>query len=1056
MSLIGTVHRQAQGAAPHSESPDQGVTLIEVVVAFTVLMIALIPLSYLFTTAVIQAGQSTNQQTALSIAEQWTETLSNVTPPVNSNGEVIVNQNAAPAGPAAGSTTTTAAYSVPGTLLTPTTINVAATTSLATASATYPQSVNVTTIANGVDTITYTGQTVNGSNQITQLTGISGWSAAESIANGALVQQPTAVVPTETKGNTTYTMLAEYEWTTIQGASNGAQPNLCVAGTPQLLKLKVTVSWGPNVDSNNVQDSVVIDYPPSGIQTLGFVALQVNGDSTASDSQGNPWSTRVQAPPVTITQTSGTPIQKTLTIYPDQNGCAFAQVEPGTYTVALNNATSGHPFSNDTYGTPPFVENALGTVSANELTMPQSYSGSATVSVGAVSRLTTSFDQGSIVSTAFPSSSSTEDGVACPGVGVLSCISTGETGNTGVSPPTGTAVLTTFNQATSQWATATLPAGVTRLPSVACATTGATTTKCIAVGYGSSGAVILASPTTSASFTNDTLPGGISSLSQVACPSSSQCVAIGTLTSGAAAVLSGAITAGADTWTADAITGTGTIAGLTNLTCPVAAGGCVATGTTTSPSSGTPIIVSGGFGLGWTAVSPNPTSPLVTLTSLTGIACPSTATSTFCLLTGTISTGPEVVAGTAPAGLGVAAPAWTWKADAFPSGTTVASLNGVTCPSSTKCLLTGRTASAPLVMWGATTPSTSVTFATDTTLPAAVTSITQMTCPSGTACVLIGATATGPAIVSGTIAEPTGADTWASDTIPTVTSGYTLSQLSQVTCWSNTSCAITGAGTNAATQPVAFLLASTGGTTSWSSLGLPGANPALYLGDIDCVPTGTTYCSAVGAGASGAVELVSSTGPAGAWADDTATGLSGLTATGLPVEIGNATLAPSTYQTVVTPGWTTTRPANPLPPLYPFVSGYSMFAGDCQAESNPGLNVAQAATVPGASSSVTIPLGLLSIQVLHTSGTSVGLPYAATLSLVSTTSGSGCGADTYPLQSAGVDGVSRTEVPYGTYTLTIVTAGGTTTVPNVTVGGSSVTVGATSYLLPTPVPERVT
>jgi hypothetical protein len=204
------------------------------------------------------------------------------------------------------------------------------------------------------------------------------------------------------------------------------------------------------------------------------------------------------------------------------------------------------------------------------------------------------------------------------------------------------------------------------------------------------------------------------------------------------------------------------------------------------------------------------------------------------------------------------------------------------------------------------------------------------------------------------------------------------------------------------------------------------------------------------------VELVSSTGPAGAWADETANGLSGLTATGLPIEMDNANLAPNTYQTVVTPGWTTPAPVNPLPPLFPFVSGYSMYAGDCQAESNPGLNVAQASTVPGASSSVTIPLGLVSIQVLHSSGPSVGLPYAATLSLVSTTSGSGCGTDTYPLQSAGVDGVSRTEVPYGTYTLTIVTAGGTTTVTNVTVSGSSVTVGASTTLLPTPVTEKVT
>ena len=178
-----------------------------------------------------------------------------------------------------------------------------------------------------------------------------------------LVTQPTAVVPTETKGNNDLHAARrvrmdhsprDLQWCAAQPL-RGRHP-----AAPQAADDRVV---GAQRRHNNVQDSVVIDYPPSGIQTLGFIALQVNGDSTALDSQGNPWSTRVQAPPVTVTQTSGLPTQKTLTIYPDQNGCAFAQVEPGTYTVALNNATTGQPFSNDTYGSPPFVENALGSVS---------------------------------------------------------------------------------------------------------------------------------------------------------------------------------------------------------------------------------------------------------------------------------------------------------------------------------------------------------------------------------------------------------------------------------------------------------------------------------------------------------------------------------------------------------------------------------------------------------------------------------------------------------------------------------------------------------------------
>ena len=98
------------------------------------------------------------------------------------------------------------------------------------------------------------------------------------------------------------------------------KPNLCTSGTPQLLKLTVTVSWGPNADANQVQDSVMINYPPFGVQTLGFLALQFSGDSTANDAQGNPWSERVAAIPVTFTG------PQVLTLYPDPYGCVFAQV----------------------------------------------------------------------------------------------------------------------------------------------------------------------------------------------------------------------------------------------------------------------------------------------------------------------------------------------------------------------------------------------------------------------------------------------------------------------------------------------------------------------------------------------------------------------------------------------------------------------------------------------------------------------------------------------------------------------------------------------------------
>src|ERR1019366_2903671 len=187
------------------------------------------------------------------------------------------------------------------------------------------------------------------------------------------------------------------------------------------------------------------------------------------------------------------------------------------------------------------------------------------------------------------------------------------------------------------------------------------TNRCIAVGFGSSGAVILSSGTSSASFTADTLPTGVTltTLSKVVCPSSTQCVAIGTTSTGYAAVISGAITASTDTWSNNASNLPNTVVGLSQLVCPTGSGGCIALGTL---AAGTPTIVSGQYGTtGWTASSPNPTSPLVTLSTASNLACPTIATATNCLITGTIASGPVVVVeGSAPAGLATAAPLWTW------------------------------------------------------------------------------------------------------------------------------------------------------------------------------------------------------------------------------------------------------------------------------------------------------------------------------------------------------------------------------------------------------------
>ncbi len=1095
--------------------------------AFTVLMVALVPLSYLFTTSIIQAGQSKNQLQAMSIAEKWVEIASNVTPPVNCNGEAVVDQSVPPVPPTAGSTTV-ASGSNGQNLAAQTTVNVASTTGFMAA----PQTALIATTT-GLQTVTYTAKSA------TTLT-IPLNSGTGTMSTGCPVTQPTT---TESRGGVTYSLKAEYEWTTAQNAGVGAttiaaasnnvilsgattinvvststfaaasvgspqtavvatttgaqtitytgltstsftgvsgatgsgkmatggavsqnsQPDLCTSGTPQLLRMRMQVGWGPNSDSNNVGDSIILNYPPNGIQTLGFIALQFTGDTTALDSQGNPWSERVQAPPVTLTPSIAGQLQS-LTIYPDSYGCAFAQVLPtgagtGTYTVSVANASSGVP-AGSTYGSPSFVSNGTGTVTNHVLQQPvaQSQSG-VTVNIGATTKLAATYplafpgyDQGSIVNLSYPSSTAVEDGLACPGVGQITCISTGQSASG--------AVLTWANQA--NWNNVSLPTAATRIASVACAGT----VECEGVGYnlvgGVSSAVILdANPSTPslATASTGTALTGVTSLTQIACPSATNCVAIGTTATGAVVLTDTISSVGVDSWSAATIPSN--ITGLSSLVCPSAGTGCVALGTTSSPSNGTPIVISGGFGsVGVPAVwsAPSSTSGF-TLSSLSSIACPS---DTGCVATGVGkigagASGPIVIAGQALAGLGGTAMAWT--ADAFPAGTTVASINGLNCASSADCFVLGTgtkgAGTVPLLMYAA--PAASATFANDT-LPTVsgnpVTSLSQMACPSPTVCLLIGATASAPAILTATsVTSPTTADTWTSAAVPSVGSGATLSQVSQLICWSVSSCGITGTGTNASSQPSAFLLASSGGVTTWNSVSLPTATPALYLSDIDCTTSGSpTYCSAAGASATGAVELASSNGPGGAWSDQTPSGLTGNAAQGVPIEINNSNLLPNPYANAVTAGANPNAPS--LPDLYPFNGGYGLFAGDCSTELGAGsFNVSQAPTTPGGSSNVTVPLGLISVQALHASGASVGLPYAGATFKLTSTSAAPCGADVYTLQTAGPDGLSRTEVPYGNYTLSV--TGTSTTTQAVVVGGSSVVAGLTNYQFPAAVPVSV-
>lgn len=1115
--------------------------------AFSVLLVALIPLAYLFTTAVIQAGQSDNQLAGLSIAEGWAETLSNTTPPVNfSTGAVIVDTSEPPSGPAPTFSATVTGSSLGSALNAVSVIHLNSTASFALASAAVPQVANVTTGSGASTLVVPISYTSTAGNTLTCAT--NPCSSATGTMSGAVTQAEIAT-PTETRGGTTYKISSEYEWETAQNTgivtttysggsnlslplgganlpvtsvtnflpatpsspqtakvvtqSNGLQtifytgiqtspslaltgvtggtgtvlpnarvkqnpkPNLCTAGTPQLLKVTVTVSWGPNADQNQVQDSVILNYPPFGVQTLGFIALQFAGDSLAADSQMNPWSERVTAIPV---QFSGPQV---LNLYPDAYGCVFAQVLPGNYSVTVGQPAANVP-PGSTYGSPQFVANAVGgastpagTYTGNVWSPPTSEPvgtvPTLTVNVGAVTRVQgiapsnyPPFDQASTLALNYPSSTAVQDGASCPGAGQITCITSGPSsaGSEQISWTNG-----------STWSSPSLPGGValTRLTWVSCAGSGA----CIGVGYGPNGVVILhaaTSPPALTAYSMTALAGLNASgatLTQVSCPSATQCVAIGTTNTGAGVVLSGTIgtSAATDSWVADTLPTTTT--SLSSLQCPVGATGCVALATTSS----TPVIVSGptagpGAWASWTTPGSGPTS--FTVSALSQLVCPSTTT---CLATGVgrvngAASGPVVLSGAAGgSGFAVAVP---WIADSVP-GTTLTSLSSITCPVPGKCLVAGTGTSGSTTgaffLYGPTAGPMGTEFPLKSS--ATVTALSSVTCPAAGNCVAIGNQTGTPVIFSVVVNAPATADTFTADTVPS--GSGSVASLNGLVCPAASACLISGTGTVAG-NPVGLLIDSgavAGSGTTWSTASLPSTDNVLYFDGIDCTsgPSGT--CTAVGATPTGAVILSSGGGPTGSWSDGTPPGLTGYATQGVPVEINNSLLASGitsnhTYVTAVTAGSVTNVTLLPL--VFPFSNGYNLFAGDCPSEGSNAYALNQAATIPGGIAGstsgmapTTIPLGVLSISV---ASPGTGLPHpGVTLTLKSTPS-AGCGTDSYTLQTSAVDGSSRTEVPFGSYSLYLngsSTAYGTLVVSANSVVLSGATLGNGTYVLPGPV-----
>jgi Tfp pilus assembly protein PilV len=855
---------------------DEGVTLVEVLVAFVLLLITVLPLTFLLTSAVSSAADSRQKEAALQLADSWVEILSNSSLPTTSEGAVITNS---------------------------------------------PQ-----------DPSTFPG-----------------------------ISSSTTSIPKSTLAGTTFAVTANF---TTQSVDNEGQSDLCQSGQPPsqshpaVILLQVTVSW--NNGHNSVTDTTAVDYPQPGLQTQGFLAVQLT-NSGSPDVLGNSASDRLAAVPITLTETAQgnatdpwISSSHALTLNPDQNGCVFAQVPVGTYTVSAGQPTSGKPKTFTDYsGYPPFV-----TTSGNS-------SDTATTSVTVTAESTVqlnAFDEGITSAISYASSSAVDGGVSCPGTSSITCVTTGN-GATGASAAWG--------GTGSTWSSTTFP-NVTTLSQVAC-TSGSSPT-CVWVGYNGSGGVIRTTSSDLGTTSADHMPTGvtITDVTQVACPSANGCYALGT-TSGGPVLLAGAVGQ-------------------------------------TSPQSDT-----------WTVAAP----PATTLTSLSSLACP---TSTTCEVSGSAAATPVVLRLDGdPASLATN-PLWTptFSTDFLPSDVT--SVGTITCPTATLCAAVGlgdpTSSSDPTVLTAAIASGSgsSSTWANESTFPTGATSITGISCTS-TTCVAIGTAGGAAAVWTGDLTQSP--DDWSAVNVPG-SSAVSSVACGQATGNDTADCVLTAATSSGTGQLLVGSL--TNGSWSWNSITQVSGSTVRYYVGVACESSPSnsrSTCAAVGATATGPIIATSASGPVGTWTAHTPSSLAGATVTGIPLETAPASTTNWTPQVAAGANSNATTLPNVL---YPQPGGYSVVAGDCPAEAQNAWAQASLTASPGSTApttSTTVPLGQLPLQVVSSTGAPVG---GATVTLTSTTCG-GPGGDTYVLPVTDADGLTQSSVPFGTYSYTV-TSNGVTTSPS--------------------------
>jgi len=526
---------------------------------------------------------------------------------------------------------------------------------------------------------------------------------------------------------------------------------------------------------------------------------------------------------------------------------------------------------------------------------------------------------------------------------------------------------------------------------VACTASGSST--CVGVGTGSSGGVSFSTTTNFSSPVPDSVPAAVTDLSQVTCPTPDGCYALGTTPSGPA-LLAGAVASGVVQWAPATPPGV-PFSSMNSIACPTS-GTCELTYTTTSNAPGV-------LRLDGDPAAQNPTVTVDTLpptvTAIGAVSCPlpgdceATATGDLASpLDATVITGPVAASG-----------ATTWTNEStFPTG--AATVSGLSCTPTT-CVGIGSlpgSGSASVAVWTGDLTTGIHSWVQASNLPSNFTAVTSVAC-----------------------GHPATNDT--------------------------ADCLVAGTTGGSAGSGLLVDGSQTGGSWAWNSVFPPSGGSVQFYTGVACqsLPSSSgSNCAATGSTLTGPVVLASSTGPSGTWSNVTPASLPGAKVSGIPIETAPATTSSWTTQVAAGHGTVTVLPNV----LYPQPGGYSVAAGDCNDEGNAAL-AGTLTAAPGGTGSATIPLGLLSLQLVNTSGAPVS---GASITLTSTTCGSAY-ADAYNMPVTDGYGQSAISVPFGSYSYSVTQNGSSTahTTVNLTVGSSAVVESVNGASTTTYLPQTV-